>query len=197
MRIEVTSGADPLDCARLLAAAFADEPGTGWICGRGASARRAWFAATLRTHATLPGGTRYLAQVAGEPAGAAVVTPAGSRPGALAQLTWTARVGLGCGPTAIRRTLRYLDGTTAPADALTLEFVGVLPAWRGWGVGRALLEPVIADAAGRSVHLTTADPSNLGLYERFGCRESGRFGVGGLVVVAMRTPTKVRSRGNP
>ncbi|MCL3861009.1 GNAT family N-acetyltransferase [Actinotalea sp. K2] len=185
MSAEVASGVDPLVCARLLAAAFADEPGIGWVCGPRARARQAWFAATLRTHETLPGATRYVVHVAGDPAGAAVVTPAGSRPGTLAQLAWTARVALDCGPTAIRRTLRYLGASAAPDDALTLEFVGVLPAQRGRGVGGALLKQVIADAAGRPVYLTTADPANVGLYERFGWRETGRAGVGGLVVAAM------------
>lgn len=73
-------------------------------------------------------------------------------------------------------------------DALTLEFVGVLRGLRGRGVGRALLERVIADAAGSPVHLTTAHSSNPGLYQRFGWRETGRVGVGGLVVVAMLRP---------
>ncbi len=194
MTVEVISGGDPRDCAGLLAAAFADEPGLGWICGPGLRARRGWFAATIATHATAPGGIRYLAQVAGEPAGAAVVTPADSRPGSFARLAWTARVGLGCGPTAIRRTLRYLGASAAPADALTLEFVGVLRGLRGCGVGRALLERVIADAAGSAVHLTTADLSNPGLYQRFGWRETGRVGVGGLVVVAMLRPGDLSNR---
>lgn len=194
MTVEVTSDAEPLDCARLLAEAFVDEPGMRWICGRGMRARRAWFAATVRTHATLPDTARYVAQVAGGPAGAALVTAAGARPGTLARLLWTARVGVGCGPTAIVRTLRYLDASTAPADALTLELVGVLPALRGRRVGRALLERVIADSAGRPLHLTTADPSNVALYERFGWRETGRVGVGGLTVIAMLRPGSLPDR---
>jgi len=194
MTVEVISGGDPRDVVSLLAAAFADEPGLGWICGPGLRARRHWFTATLGTHATLPGRIQYLAQVAGEPAGAAVVTPADRRPGSLAQLAWTARVCFGCGPTAIRRTLRYLGASAAPADALTLEFVGVPRGLRGRGVGRALLERVIADAVGSPVYLTTADSSNPGLYQRFGWRETGRVRVGGLVVVAMLRPGDLSNR---
>ena len=188
MTVEVVSGGDPRECADPFAAAFAEEPGLGWICGQGLPAKRRWFAATLRTHATLAGGALYTARVAGAPAGAAMVTPANQRPGNFAQLAWTARVGLGCGPTAVRRTLDYLGASTAPANALTLEFVGVAPELRGRGVGRVLLERMIADAAGSPIYLTTADPANPGLYRRFGWRETGRVRVAELVVVAMTRP---------
>lgn len=188
MAVEVASCGDPHECGRILAAAFADEPGLGWICGPGLRARRHWFVATLRAHAGVPGGTHYLAKVAGEAAGAAVVTPANRGPRSLAQLAWITRVGLGCGPPTVQRTLRYLGASTAPADALTLEFLGVLPDQRGRGVGRALLERTIADVAGQPIYLTTADPSNPGLYRRFGWQETGRVNVGGLVVVAMCLP---------
>src|SRR5690606_14403256 len=127
-------------------------------------------------------------EVAGSPAGAAVVTPARTGPGPVAQLVWTARVGLGCGPTAVRRTLAYLDAGAAPADAATLELVGVVPGRRGGGVGRALLEQVIVHAAGTPLHLSTADPANVGLYRRFGWRETGRLPVGDLAVTTMLRP---------
>ena len=50
--------------------------------------------------------------------------------------------------------------------------VGVAPEKQGKGIGRALLQPIIerADTAGQPCYLETAQPANVGLYERLGFR---------------------------
>ena len=50
--------------------------------------------------------------------------------------------------------------------------VGVAPEEQGKGIGRALLQPIMkrADTAGQPCYLETAQPANVGLYERLGFR---------------------------
>ena len=50
--------------------------------------------------------------------------------------------------------------------------VGVAPEEQGKGIGRALLQPIIkrADTAGQPCYLETAQPANVGFYERLGFR---------------------------
>jgi len=50
--------------------------------------------------------------------------------------------------------------------------VGVAPEKQGKGIGRALLQPIIerAETAGQPCYLETAQPANVGLYERLGFR---------------------------
>ncbi|CRK56490.1 hypothetical protein [Alloactinosynnema sp. L-07] len=155
--------------ADLLAAAFATEPGMTWLCG---SRKAPWFAATIR----LPG-----VRTITEPGAAALVTGPGT-PGTLAQLAWTGRVLLGCGPRAVRRTLTYLAATEAlkPAGASTLEFIGVRPESRGHGVARRIIDGIAGP-----VFLTTADPTNVALYHRLGFAVTAELPVGPLTVTAM------------
>ncbi|MFG2340129.1 GNAT family N-acetyltransferase [Streptomyces yangpuensis] len=188
---------DPVACADLLAAAFTREPAVGWICGSSASARTHWFRATLRTHAGLPDARRAaLADADGRLLAAAVLTPPGATPTAGARALWAARTLLRSGPRALGRTLRHLGATEgcAPAGSWTLEFIGVVPALTGCGAGRALLDHVLsAVPAGAGVHLTTADPSNVGLYRHFGFTTLNETRLGPLTVTAMaRDPSPLR-----
>ena len=50
--------------------------------------------------------------------------------------------------------------------------VGVAPEEQGKGIGRALLQPSIkrADTAGQPCYLETAQPANVGFYDRLGFR---------------------------
>jgi GNAT superfamily N-acetyltransferase len=63
-----------------------------------------------------------------------------------------------------------------------LNMIGVRRAHTGQGVGRVLLEAVhrvsAEDAESRGVTLTTEDPANLPLYQRFGYRILGHVEVG-------------------
>ncbi|MGW6918734.1 GNAT family N-acetyltransferase [Kitasatospora sp. NPDC054939] len=190
------------ECARLLAAAFAEEPAVRWICGGAPAVREHWFAATLTAQAGLPGGLRCVARPAGgggaagdgvsAGVGAVVLTPPGAAPGPAAQAAWLARTVRRCGPAPAVRTLRYLHRAEAlaPADAWTLEFVGVRPEAKGRGVGRLLLEWALdaVPSTPGGVYLTTADPDNVPLYRRFGFELLERLPVGPVEVAAMWRP---------
>ncbi|AWZ08546.1 GNAT family N-acetyltransferase [Streptomyces sp. ICC4] len=180
---------DPAACAELLAAAFAREPAVSWICGDSAPVRTHWFRATLRTHAGLDGARRTaLVGADGRLLAAAVLTPPGATPAAGARALWAARTGLRCGPRALGRTLRYLDvsGGNAPPGLWTLEFVGVRPDLTGRGAGRLLLDHVLATTpAPHGLYLTTADPTNVPLYQHFGFTTQRKTPLGPLSVTSM------------
>ncbi|GGZ59634.1 hypothetical protein GCM10010387_61730 [Streptomyces inusitatus] len=189
---EIDDRPDSEACARVLTDAFAREPAASWICGESGAVRRHWFAATLRTQAALPGARRYTLAGPGErPLGAAVLTPPASAPSPLAQARWAVGTLAHCGPGACARTLRYLRAAEArtPEGAWTLEFLGVVPAARGLGAGRRLLDRLLADTpAADGVFLSTADPGNVPLYRRFGFTVLRRVPLGPLGVVAMYRP---------
>ncbi|MEU0687691.1 GNAT family N-acetyltransferase [Streptomyces uncialis] len=177
-------------CAAVLTAAFATEPVSGWICGHSERARRHWFAATLAAHVTVPGAhRRLLTDGTGRPVAAAVLTPPGAGPSAGAKAAWAVRTLLRCGPGPLIRTLRYLRGTApaAPDGAWNLEFIGVLPEHTGRGAGRRLLDQLPATAPG-GVHLTTADPDNVAIYERLGFTTHARLRIGPITTTVMRRP---------
>ncbi|MFE4665249.1 GNAT family N-acetyltransferase [Streptomyces sp. NPDC056716] len=181
------------ECRAVLAAAFAREPATRWICGDSAGVRERWFAATLATQATLAGARRTVLTDAPHeaPVAAAVLTPPGVEPSARAATAWTLAVLRHCGPRALLRTLRYLRVTEpqAPPGAWTLEFLGVAPHARGRGTGGRLLTHVMDTVLAREgIFLTTADPANEALYEHFGFGVLARTGLGGLTVTAMWRP---------
>ncbi|MEU8776886.1 GNAT family N-acetyltransferase [Streptomyces sp. NPDC048606] len=179
-------------CAEVLSEAFAWEPATVWITGGSARTRRAWFDATLRTQAGLPGARRHLLlDGGGLPVAAAVLTPPGAAPRAPALLAWSGATLTRCGPRALSRTLRYVRATEpeAPPGAWTLEFVGVRPALAGRGAGRLLLDHVLAGApAPGGVFLTTADAANVALYRRFGFTTLRSVAVGPVETTAMWRP---------
>ncbi|MER7763170.1 hypothetical protein [Streptomyces sp. NPDC097619] len=186
----IRSGTGPADCVPVLAAAFAREPATRWICGDAPRTRARWFAATLAAQAGLPGARSHLLTGAdGTPIAAAVLTPPGAGPGLRARAAWAARTLVGCGPRPLTRTLRYLEATEhlPPEDAWTLEFLGVRPDRAGRGEGGALLRHVLADTPA-GVRLTTADPANVPFYARYGFTVRARPAVGHLAVTAMHRP---------
>jgi GNAT superfamily N-acetyltransferase len=181
----------PLDaCTLVLAAAFAEEPTVVRLCGKAASRRTAWFDALLRTHATLPG-RRLLLIRDGRAVGVAIATAAGARPRPADQARWTLRTLRGCGPRTLFGTLAYLRRTEAwkPVDAWTLEFVGVLPEARGQGFARELYERAQEDHREAPAYLTTADPQNVELYQRWGFRAFVRITFRGLNVVGLTCPS--------
>ncbi|MFD5555153.1 GNAT family N-acetyltransferase [Streptomyces sp. NPDC127068] len=191
-RRELDGSATVGDCVSVLAAAFAREPATHWICGTSTPVRERWFASTLATHATLPGARRLaLVDERGRPVAAAVLTAPHTAPSVGARTAWVARTALRCGPAALGRTLKYLQVTEeeTPAGAWTLEFIGVVPDHRGRGAARRLLDHVLSTLpAPDGVFLTTADPANESLYHRFGFTTLRHLGVGPLTTVAMWRP---------
>ncbi|MFG2235784.1 GNAT family N-acetyltransferase [Streptomyces sp. NPDC048723] len=199
-RLDRDDAPPPARCAPVLAAAFVREPAMTWIAGGSDRVRQAWFTATLRTHATLPGARRHLlTDRHGRPVAAAVLTPPAGVPSGAARAAWAARTLVGCGPRALVRTLRYLHATEAetPAAAWTLEFIGVEPEEAGRGAGGRLLRHLLAATpAPGGIFLTTADETNVRLYHRFGFTTLRRLTVGPLEVTAMwrpATPEQTRS----
>lgn len=186
----------PLDvCTGVLAAAFAKEPAVLRFCGTDPTRRTAWFEALLQTHATLPG-RRLLVTRDGRAVGVAIATAPGAKPRPRAQAAWTLRTLRACGPRALFGTLVYLRRTEAwkPVDAWTLEFVGVLPEARGQGFARMLYERAHEDHPHARAFLTTADPENVGLYERWGFRRFVRITLAGLTVVGMTRPSLIQQK---
>ncbi|GLF95439.1 GNAT family N-acetyltransferase [Streptomyces yaizuensis] len=184
-------------CADVLAAAFARESATQWICHGSDVVRKRWFTVLLDTQATVAGSRRLLlTDGRGRATGAAVLTPPGADPSAGAQARWAARTLTLCGGRALTRTLRYLHRTEslAPPGAWTLEFIGVRPEAAGRGAGRLLLGRLLATApAPGGVFLTTADHANVAFYEGFGFTVLDRPRVGPLETTAMwRPPGPVR-----
>ncbi|MEV3873993.1 GNAT family N-acetyltransferase [Streptomyces sp. NPDC049906] len=178
-------------CGTVLSAAFAREPGLRWICGDATVRRERWFAATLAAHDTLPGARRLTLDRGGVPIAAIVLTPPGGTPPARAKARWVTGTGLGCGPGALVRTLRYAHGaeTATPQGAWTLEFLGVVPEHRGLGAARRLLDHVVSELpAPGGIFLTTADPENERLYRRFGFTTRQHLVLGPLTTAAMWRP---------
>jgi len=181
-------------CVEVLTATFAQEPAALQFCGPDARRRAEWFDALLRTQTGLSG-RRLLATRDGRPVGVAVATAPGTRPRVSAQWSWSLRTLRGCGLRTLVGTVAYLRRTEPwkPAGAWTLEFVGVVPAARGEGLARRLCERAQADHPAAPAFLTTADPRNVALYERWGFGVSQRVLLAGLTVVGMtrRAPFSV------
>lgn len=179
----------PGESAAVLSDAFAAEPGMRWLC-RSDGERRAWFRSTERLLARQAGASRYLVHLGREAAAAAWVSRAhSSAPPLGAQVRWIGEALRGCGPRTLVRAARYRvrEVPFVPQRTAVLEFIGVRPAYQGSGVGGALLRRVMADVATHdwALHLTTADPRNVQIYDHFGFVQDGSFEVGGLRVVAM------------
>ncbi|WP_026551423.1 N-acetyltransferase [Arthrobacter sp. H20] len=177
--------------ADLLTDAFADEPGMRWLCGPKRSHRQAWFAATERLLAQRPGSRRYLLLRDGRPVATQWATTAIGPPPVTAQLGWLARVMIGCGPAVVSRTTAYRrkEEVFIPPRATILEFLGVLEAARGTGLGGVLLRWALIEALTgpniAPVHLSTADPRNVEIYRHLSFKVDGSFSLSGLQVTAM------------
>ena len=79
-------------------------------------------------------------------------------------------------------------------DAWYLSIVAVAPAAQGQGLGRKLLEPMIAEAdrVSATCYLETFSPRNLSFYERLGFAARARFAeptTGADYVVMVRYPS--------
>ncbi|MFF9870045.1 GNAT family N-acetyltransferase [Streptomyces sp. NPDC013953] len=151
----------------------------------------------VRRHPARPGhlpgdARRYtLAPRDGRPIAAAVLSPPATVPSPAAQARWATHTLTRCGPLALRRTLRYLRRTEAdvPEGGWTLEFIGVAPAAAGRGAARQLIDRLLVDTPA-GVFLTTADPTNVALYQRFGFDPLRHLTVGPLNVAAMYRPDR-------
>ncbi|WP_280477335.1 hypothetical protein [Nocardia asiatica] len=142
-----------------------------WVAG---DRKRHWFAATARLPHLVTRTT---------PGAAALLSPPGSAPAVTAQLTWAARILFRCGPTAIHRTLGYSREADRrkPPHAWTLEFIGA--EHPGHGTGRRLLDLILNEFD--DIWLSTADPTNVPLYQHFGFTLTGHWSVDTLDVHAL------------
>ncbi len=160
--------------ARALANAFEDDPMMTFLApdpARRARMLPAYFTAVIR-QASRRGRLRTAA-VDGAPLGASIAMPPATYPlPLLPQLTeWPAIVAAGA-----RSTYRNFT-TIPPIDRLRptepywyVMYLGVCGPSQGAGLGRQLLEPVLADADrdGLPTYLVTMKEANLAWYGRFG-----------------------------
>ena len=160
--------------------AFAEDPVNQWVFGNTKSIRSMFRVMAREMY--LPDGTCFL-----HPAGGATmwmppgVESAPSQWGMLKFALGQLRHGT---PGAISRgqDLSKLMQAWHPKDPhMYLFTIGTTACARGKGVGKALLNPVLAacDTAGLPVYLENSNPANTGMYNRFGFERMGVFEVGG------------------
>ncbi|MFW6775467.1 GNAT family N-acetyltransferase [Nocardioides sp. CPCC 205120] len=185
--------------ARVLAAAFADDPAVARLVPPGARRRQARLVAVFTGDVRSVG--RAGVDVArrgpgGEVVGAAVWrTPAGGEP-ALRHPLVALRAAWALRPAGLRAARRY-DSAVAehlPAGPCWhLHDIGASPSARGLGVGRALLEHRLAevDATGQQAFLEATTPASRRLYERHGFVAVGEItDPVGAGAVPMRRPPR-------
>lgn len=160
--------------ARVLSAAFHDDPAFTWLRGRvgDRTTLRGFFRAILR----LAGGSAGALDVAGDQMGVAVWAPPASAPAQLSAweelrliptlVAATGWAGLG----RMRRMRAVMDLHHIRTAHWYLMFLGVDPAHQGQGCGSHLLKSRLAeiDASGLPAHLETATARNVALYARHG-----------------------------
>ncbi|WP_067900752.1 GNAT family N-acetyltransferase [Nocardia vaccinii] len=176
---------DVPELARVLGAAFADDPIIGWLIpDSGARPRRAGYLfATMVRHQFLPGGGVDAAfDESGRMLGAAVWAPPGGwQTSGAAQLRML--------PGIVRAFRGRLRVAGDMAEQMTrhhptephwyLAFIGTHPDARGRGFGHALIAPRLAhcDETACPAYLESSKPENIGYYERFGYDLTGELNV--------------------
>jgi ribosomal protein S18 acetylase RimI-like enzyme len=164
--------------ARVMAAAFAEDPVTNWILRDGSPEERAalrerFFAAALASRG-IPAGASYFAPEAG--AGAVWIPPAmaNSTTSPLAMLRMLPHFFAFSGWRLPRllRLIQAVDANHPREPHHYLLFLGVDPAYHGQGLGSSILAATLArvDAEGMPAYLENSNPKNTRLYERHGFR---------------------------
>lgn len=179
--------ADVPAAARVLAAAFADDPALGWLTPdpvqRPVRLARL-FAAEIRHHHLRGGGVEVAVGADGAVLGASVWDPPGG-------WAWSRSAELRATPAMIRALGRHRGRGTAMDAALGaahpdrphwyLATLGVAPESAGAGVGGALLRSRLmrCDARGQAAYLESSKEANIAVYEHFGFVARGRVDVPG------------------
>ncbi|MCU1456993.1 MAG: N-acetyltransferase [Actinomycetia bacterium] len=190
MTVRTATASDIADAAGVLADAYEANPLISWFFP-GEPARRKQCVGLFAGLLTPALRTR-LAFVDGDGWGAAV---------------WSPPIEPSGPPRIVRRT----DGWNADRRATTLAAmatarpavphfylaaVGVTPASRRWGLGSALLQPVLeqCDATGTPAYLENSDPVNQLFYEGLGFADVGPIstGPGGPLLMGMWRPGPIR-----
>lgn len=170
---------------KVLARAFADDPSIDWaIRGDGGRPRGIeLFFETVLERMTLPFGDVWT--TTGGVRGAALWTPPGKwKLGLVEQLLMAPAMLSAFGWRRLGRALDSMKVVNAhhpPTPHYYLQSIGVAPEHQGHGLGKALMQPVLArcDAEGLPAFLETAQERNLPLYRSRGFRELSRAALAG------------------
>lgn len=171
-RIRRADASDVPALCDVLERALANDPFVGWIVGDRPGARARYVRMVL-CDLTLPFGEVYTTD---ERAGAALWAPPGAwEVGVAAQLRILPRVARVVGlrrVMSVARDSALIEQGRPARPYHYLALLGTAPEHRGRGVGRALLEPVLArsDREGGLAVLDTSVEANVRWYERAGFR---------------------------
>jgi ribosomal protein S18 acetylase RimI-like enzyme len=182
--VEPFAPADAPRAARVLGDAFLDDPvwsaiGPHWRPHR-RIANRISFAGILAGSRRHGARIRVARGAGGEVVGASVAFEPGRWPLSQGSFIWELGWLAVAGPVPAWRGFqddRAMRAAHVSHPHMYLWFLGVAPALHGWGVGRALLAELHADAEALGVptFLETATPDNVGFYERDGYAVSGEI----------------------
>ena len=106
------------------------------------------------------------------PPGEAIVTPERAQEGGLDRLSEILGTEAADRFSSVLGALDPFHDSDVPREHWYVSVLGVDPSAQGLGIGRALLKPVMDDAraSGLPCYLETANPANVGFYERMGFR---------------------------
>ena len=166
--------------ADITAEAFAEDPVNQWVFGKFKSIRSMFRVMAREMY--LPDGMCHL-----HPNGGATMwMPPGvdSAPSTFGMLNFALGQVRNGTPGAIKRGMalsELMQEWHPKAPHMYLFTIGTTSAARGKGVGKGLLNPVLAacDAAGMPVYLENSNPANSGFYGAFGFERMGVFEIGG------------------
>lgn len=194
MRITAASTSDQAHAVGCLAAAFADDPITGFLLGAAPGYRARvtqFFSLLMGARLALDMPVLLARDTAGAIRGAAMGYTTAPPP-------WPTSFADGWDrfeqaiPGLADRMARYDEIAEKSKPAVPHYYLGVIgvdPAVHGLGTGAHLLEAFcalsVADPLSRGVYLETANPSNLRFYERAGFAETGRGSLGSATLWCM------------
>ena len=196
MKITAASSSDLDETLNCLAAAFAEDPITGFLLQTGPGYRERvtqFFSLLMRARLALDMPVivaRHSAGIRGGVMGYSTVHPAW--PKALSE-EWDR---FEAATTDMTDRMAVYEGIAADFKPSVphyyLGVIGVDPTSHGQGIGMQLLEAFCArsvnDPQSRGVYLETAKESNVGFYERAGFRETGRGTLGNSTLWCMYLP---------
>lgn len=177
--VSALRAAELASAARLLAAALQDDPGWAHVVPDPDRRRDALTTVTgVALRDALPFGAVLAAREGDRLTGVAVWLPPGRYPMSSGRKLRTvpAMTALALrAPGDVRALARFgagVDAAFPTRPVWYLQVLGVDPAAQRRGTGGRLLHPVLAEAdrTGMSAYLETADPQNVGYYERAGFR---------------------------
>jgi GNAT superfamily N-acetyltransferase len=182
-RVRKAEADDARAVSSALAAAFYDDPVFRWVApvdSARADACRAFFDLIVDVVATHDEAWTTVDGVTG----AALWVPPGRQPIAeeRAEQLISEMIEIeGVEPDRMAEIFALVDETHPDEPHEYLFFLGVVPYAQGWGIGSALMGPVLdrADREGSRAYLEASSPRNRALYERHGFRANEPISVPG------------------